>query len=94
MKDSPEKISPLRRRMIEDKLFLESPACDCACECWRFAGTPQDTRSPPTRRRFPTAFPQDQRVDTNLVSLRVLRLGREVERAMGIEPTGKVLPEL
>jgi len=67
-------IAATQRLWESHKLFLESPACDCTCECWRFAGTPQDTRPPPNRRRFPTAFPQDQRVDTNLVSLRVLRL--------------------
>jgi hypothetical protein len=47
-------------------------------------------RPPPPQRRFPKTFPSDQCLDLNLVALRCL----EVERAMGIEPTGKALLEL
>src|SRR5450631_2282652 len=48
----------------------------------------------PKSTRIPKTFPQDQCLDPNLVSLRVLGLAsRRMERAMGIEPTREALPK-
>ena len=47
----------------------------------------------PNSTRIPNTFPQDQRVDPNLVSLTGPEASRKVERAMGIEPTRAVRSE-
>jgi hypothetical protein len=67
-------IAAAQRVWESHRLFLEIAACDRTCECWGRMGICEDTRPPPNRRPFPNAFPQDQRVDPNPVSLRVLRL--------------------
>ncbi len=56
------------------QIIFEIAVCDCTCECWGCVGTPQDTRLTAKSTSVPNAFPQDQRVDPNLVSLLVLRL--------------------
>jgi hypothetical protein len=56
------------------ELFLGTAACDCTCECGGNVGIPQDMRETRKSACIPSTFPQDQRVDPNLVALLGLAL--------------------
>ena len=75
------------------KLFLGSAACDCTCECWGNAGIPLHMREVPNRFPFPRV-PHRINVLTRILSPCIASRYLRVERAMGIEPTGKALPGL
>ena len=74
-------------------LFLRASACDCTCESKGNAGFHEAKRPPPPRRRFPR---HSHRINalTPILSPCVAWCCLKVERAMGIEPTRAVLPEL